>query len=290
MASLVPGKHNYYEILQITRDADQIAIKKAFHRLAKIHHPDKCTVNNDIFLQLNEAYNILSDPEKKSAYDYALDDCVNEVDVDIDFISKVNDEHLRNMLDEYFFNIKSNYSQQSDTVVKLKVKLEDIYTRKRKRITVKKLGDVSFKVRVEEQIAVFPGAGVNNSDLVVEIVPLPHPMFGIKGCDGNDLIYFEYPINLEDTFVDYYYKLTHLDGSFLYLRCAARSVYGSSLHKISGYGLPVDKTSRGELYIQYKIIYPAEFNSGSPSTEGDVGKKRVLSEFEKKLAITTIPV
>lgn len=63
---------DYYTILGVTRDADEQTIKSAFRRLARVHHPD---VNADKvgatekFKEINEAYTVLSDPDKRARYD-----------------------------------------------------------------------------------------------------------------------------------------------------------------------------------------------------------------------------
>ena len=66
------SKKDYYEILGISKDADQQEIKKAFRKLAKKYHPD---LNPDDkgsevkFKEVNEAYEVLSDEEKRRKYD-----------------------------------------------------------------------------------------------------------------------------------------------------------------------------------------------------------------------------
>ena len=59
-----------YDILQVDTNCSQKEIKKAYHKLALIHHPDKNNnKKNSIFNNLNEAYNILIDVEKRKKYD-----------------------------------------------------------------------------------------------------------------------------------------------------------------------------------------------------------------------------
>ncbi len=59
---------DYYEILGITKNASQDEIKKAFHRLAHKYHPDKGG-DEKKFKEINEAYQVLSDAQKRAQYD-----------------------------------------------------------------------------------------------------------------------------------------------------------------------------------------------------------------------------
>lgn len=60
---------DYYKILGIGREATGDDIKKAYRKLAHQYHPDKKGGNEAKFKELNEAYQILSDPQKKARYD-----------------------------------------------------------------------------------------------------------------------------------------------------------------------------------------------------------------------------
>ncbi len=63
--------YEYYDILGVGRDADEKEIKKAFRRKARELHPDvnKAPDAEERFKELNEAYDVLSDPQKKAMYD-----------------------------------------------------------------------------------------------------------------------------------------------------------------------------------------------------------------------------
>ena len=62
---------DYYRILGVDRNADDKAIKSAYRKLARKHHPDvaKGAGAADKFKEINEAYEVLSDPEKRRRYD-----------------------------------------------------------------------------------------------------------------------------------------------------------------------------------------------------------------------------
>ena len=59
---------DYYKTLGVSRTASADEIKKAFRKLARTHHPD-AGGDEAKFKEINEAYGILSDPEKKTRYD-----------------------------------------------------------------------------------------------------------------------------------------------------------------------------------------------------------------------------
>ena len=63
---------DYYEVLGLQKGASEDEIKRAFRKLAIKYHPDKNQGNAEAeakFKEINEAYQVLSDPEKKARYD-----------------------------------------------------------------------------------------------------------------------------------------------------------------------------------------------------------------------------
>ena len=64
-------KRDYYEVLSVPRQADKDQIKKAFRKLAQQYHPDinKSPDAEARFKEINEAYQVLSDDQKRAAYD-----------------------------------------------------------------------------------------------------------------------------------------------------------------------------------------------------------------------------
>jgi molecular chaperone DnaJ len=62
------AKRDYYEVLGLGKDASADEIKKAYRRLAIEHHPDRGG-NEEKFKELNEAYEVLKDSDKRKRYD-----------------------------------------------------------------------------------------------------------------------------------------------------------------------------------------------------------------------------
>ena len=61
---------DYYEVLGVSKDATTEEIKKAYRKLAHQYHPDKAGKSSEEkFKEINQAYQILSDPQKRASYD-----------------------------------------------------------------------------------------------------------------------------------------------------------------------------------------------------------------------------
>jgi len=66
------SKRDFYDILGVSKTADEKELKSAFRKLAKQHHPDANSGDNAAehkFKEINEAYEVLKDPQKRAAYD-----------------------------------------------------------------------------------------------------------------------------------------------------------------------------------------------------------------------------
>ena len=66
------SKRDYYEILGVSRSCTEVELKAAFRRLAMQHHPDRNPGNHECehrFKEINEAYDVLKDGDKRAAYD-----------------------------------------------------------------------------------------------------------------------------------------------------------------------------------------------------------------------------
>ncbi len=64
---------DYYSLLEIKSNASAVEMKRAYHRLARLHHPDLNSQAQDRHIKLlNEAYAVLSNPQRRAAYDESL--------------------------------------------------------------------------------------------------------------------------------------------------------------------------------------------------------------------------
>ncbi len=66
------AKRDYYDVLGVQRNASEQDLKSAFRKLAKDHHPDRNPDDKSAeqkFKEINEAYEVLKDPQKRAAYD-----------------------------------------------------------------------------------------------------------------------------------------------------------------------------------------------------------------------------
>ena len=102
---------NAYQILGVSQDADAATIRRAFRELERAHHPDAVPDEQKaeataLFIRINQAYELLSDPEKRYEYDHLLsqaegaippfDEAFQKIkDVDKHEIYAAFDEHTR---------------------------------------------------------------------------------------------------------------------------------------------------------------------------------------------------
>ena len=66
------SKADYYDVLGVSRDADEKALKSAFRKQAMKYHPDRNPGDSEAeakFKEIGEAYEALKDPQKRAAYD-----------------------------------------------------------------------------------------------------------------------------------------------------------------------------------------------------------------------------
>ena len=84
------GKKDYYETLNVKKDANESEIKNSYRKLALKYHPDKNTSSGaeEKFKEISEAYAVLSNKEKRNLYDTHGHDGINQK-----YTSEVNNIH-----------------------------------------------------------------------------------------------------------------------------------------------------------------------------------------------------
>lgn len=113
---------SYYKILGLEKNCNLAEIKKAYRELALKYHPDKCDSDSDLFPQIKDAYETLSDPEKRKTYDNLLgrNDIVQSFDFGKIFSFMVNQ----------FANLNN------DINLTINATMEEVYSCKVKRVIV----------------------------------------------------------------------------------------------------------------------------------------------------------
>jgi DnaJ family protein A protein 2 len=123
-----------YKKLGLTKTASDIEIKKAYRKLALQHHPDRKNEDGcqEKFKDIGSAYEVLSDPDKKRAYDQHGEAAVNDGQGDGHAGNGMNPADLFNM----FFNGTSKKNKGEDIVHPLRVSLEDLYRGKTFKLSI----------------------------------------------------------------------------------------------------------------------------------------------------------
>lgn len=127
---------DYYGILGVDRLASDEEIKKAYKKLALKHHPDR---GGDVqtFQQIGEAYNVLSDPQKKNIYDVQGKDGLKEFDAQESQQGSNPFDVFQSMFGGGFPGM-SNRRDKKYKEIELSLSLEEIYTGKSKTIDIKR--------------------------------------------------------------------------------------------------------------------------------------------------------
>ena len=96
---------DYYKILEVEEDASEEEIKLAYRKLAKKYHPDLNKTDpkaKEKFIELHEAYDTLSDPQRREIYDQAG---YNPRNIDLsDMLWKHNSTRFKEMLRQVYAN------------------------------------------------------------------------------------------------------------------------------------------------------------------------------------------
>ncbi|MEM9264166.1 MAG: J domain-containing protein [Cyanobacteria bacterium P01_F01_bin.13] len=259
---------DYYEILGIIPSADAQLIKQAYRRLARQFHPDLNPGNQDSeerFKSLNEAYEILSDPDRKLQYDDYRHHWLqqkSEADYrDLEDFNRFVDQLLNRQTD---FEVapkphkkpqsqKTNGTHRRDAEASLQVPLERAFQGGSERIRL----EDGRALEVEMPPGMFTGQrirlrgqGINGGDLYLNIMVEPHRFLSVQGRD----IVCHLPITPSEAVLGGQVTVPTLDGP-VQMTIPAGIQSGRKL-RLAGKGYGRVPEERGDQIVEVEVAVP----------------------------------
>lgn len=280
---------DYYQMLGVGKDADADAIKKAFRAKARELHPDvsKDPDAGKKFSALNEAYEILSDPDKRAKYDRLGHDR---------FVSGMPEQHVRaqdvefgdlgSIIDAMFgggfggrasgggFGGFGGASTARRAPVKgkdlhfgLRVSLHDVHVGATKTVSVprgEKFTSIDVKVpkgvksgaklRLQGQGLQSPTPGGRPGDLFVRLDIERDPRFE-RVDDGLDLT-TDLPLSIAEATLGAKVDVRMIDAKVVTITIPEGTASGAKF-RIGGHGLSGGDGRRGDLFVLARIVPPS---------------------------------
>lgn len=272
---------NYYETLGIEESASQIEIKKAYRSLSLKLHPDKQGGNADEFKKINEAYTILSDPEKRKDYDFSLHGNVHNatnVNVSDMFNMMFNNEGLSNFIKVNFEKVAKNMGLKKPVpiVTTIKLNFQQAYDGYNYPLHIERFLVTNPEVPDEkthetETIYIPIPAGIDDNEII--IVPNKGNVVGenvgdVKCCIkiSNDTVYaregmdlhYKKELSLKESLCGFAFCINHIDGRTYNINNSAGKIIVPGMKQI----IPKLGMKRGEpmnygnLIIDFEIKFP----------------------------------
>ncbi|MES2438757.1 MAG: J domain-containing protein [Verrucomicrobiota bacterium] len=285
---------DYYEILGVPRDASTADIKKAFRKLARVHHPDVAKdkkAAEEKFKEINEANEVLSDPEKRQKYDDLGANWQNPQPERRSSAPSGGAQEFNfggtgfSDFFEQYFSGASRYGfpetgapgpgqrqrRGSDIEGDILVTLEEVMHGAVRPISLQMTNALSGKVETHSFQVRIPagvtdgkrirvpgqgepgGGGAEAGDLYLRVRHAAHPDFHTEGHD----LYYDLDLAPWEAVLGTELTVPTLDGS-IKLRIPAGSENGQQL-RVRGRGLPQGKTGvRGDYHATLTVHLPAK--------------------------------
>jgi len=289
---------DYYKILGVAKDASSDAVKNAFRRLAKKYHPDKNPGSKEAenkFHDINEAYEVLKDPEKRKKYDQFGQNWQqyqhagagarggfsgfgggfnqgfgSSFDLNDLFGNGAGDDFFESLFGYKFGGRtkRGGFSYQrkgEDVYGDLAISLQEAYSGTTRIVSINK---EKLKVNIKPgtshgQNLRIPGRGnpgINggrNGDLIIKITVLAHKTFERRGDD----LYCTVPVDLYTVLLGGTAAIKTLKGN-VNITIAPESRNGQVL-KLRGLGMPRLGESKkyGDLYATISVDLPKKLTN-----------------------------
>lgn len=282
---------DYYNTLGIDKGASPEEIKKAYRKMAMKHHPDRGG-DEITFKKISEAYEILSDPQKKQMVDMGVDPNAQQP-----YRNSWGNSHahpfefhfgsppgMEDIFNQFGFGFGGRRMPRNKTFnVNVAINLEDVLTGKELSAEVglpngtRKFVNISIPAGIEsgQQIR-FQGMGDNSikevpaGDLIVNVTVLLHSKFRRE----NDQLIYDHKISAWDAILGSTLSLETLDGKKLDISIPP-GTQPETVLSCRGEGLPnMRNRVRGNLKIKISIEIPKQL-----SDEHKLLVKRIKDEF-----------
>lgn len=265
----MPQLVNYYDVLGVSRTATGDEIKKAFRRLARQYHPD---VNpgdksaEEKFKDINEAYDVLSDEEKRVEYNRSLTGIKRRgIRPGEKANGNGNGKIPRTEQDLWKFKDFNNLNTKRakiassprltrrDVEAKLTLPLEKAYQGGRQRIRLEDGRSIEVDMpaaMIDGQKIRLKGQGIEGGDLYLKITIARHHFFRIQGSD----IVCQVPITPSEAIVGGFVEITTIDG--LVKMMIPKGVKSGQRLRLANKGYPTSQGERGDQLVEIILVNP----------------------------------
>jgi curved DNA-binding protein len=279
---------DYYETLGVARGADAGEVKRAYRKLARKYHPDVSKEKNaeEKFKEVQEAYEVLKDSEKRAAYDQLGRDYRSgqQFRPPPDWEQRFGQSGSHRFSDlngfsDFFSTLfggaagaSQGFAHPETEGGAIEVTIEEAYAGTRRRVSIHdngraRLVDVQIPAGVTDGQALRVGGAGGRAGLILRVKLLPHPLFTLQGRD----VLVEVPLAPWEAALGAKVPVPTLGGT-VELTIPAGAQAGQKL-RLRGRGFP--GTPNGDQMVVLKIVTPAAL-----TPEARQAYERMRREFD----------